>query len=41
MVYFYGENILYNSTISNFDNKKIIFKFSYFIKKIFISRNLF
>ena len=32
MTYFFEENILYDCTISNFKNNKIIFKYSFFVK---------
>ena len=36
MIYFFKENILNSSTVSNFENKYKIFKYRYFIKKMFL-----
>ena len=38
MAYFVPESILYNSTVSNFENKWKIFKYRY-LKKMFLLKN--
>ena len=35
MAYFFGQYILYNSTVSNLKNKLKILKYSYFLRKCF------
>ena len=35
MAYFFGGNIMYDFTLSNFENKEKIFKYTYLKKKIF------
>ena len=37
MANFYGENILYNSTVLNFESKQKIYAYNYFKQKILLT----